>query len=353
MGRQMNGSMSNGGGNVDMMKDLVRAFPFQWGKAMEISQGFTLPHAFRSVSNLIVSGMGGSAMGGDLLRDLLRQDVRGPIIVNRSYDLPGWVGTSSMVCLVSYSGNTEETLSVYRLAKSRRLRMCCITSGGELAQLALRDEVPLIRIPSGYPPRAALGYSFLPLVRVAQILGWGKSLWKDAQETHQRLMEWSMLHDRGESSVLMKRLASAWAGHPVLIVVPEDRRSVGFRWKNQFNENAKTLSYVVTIPEMNHNEIVGWSEPAQSSLKRWSMVSLRDVKDHPRIAKRFEITKQLWKKSKGREVEIWSEGRSFMSRFMFHVYFGDWMSVYLAERHHVQASPVPSIDWLKKQMASK
>lgn len=337
----------------DLMRTLVATFPAQWRDAMSLSADLSLPRSYRKADHLIVAGMGGSGMGGDLLRDLLRDDARGPIIVNRSYDLPGWVDASTLVCAVSYSGNTEETLSVYRLAKARHAKMCCVTSGGRLAALAKKDGVPLVMIPSGYPPRAALSYTFLPLVRIALLAGWDDSLWRQAEETSRRLVQWSSSHERGATGRLMTQWAKEWAGAPVLLVVPEDRRSPGFRWKNQLNENAKMLAYVVTLPEMDHNEVVGWGQPVQGHAKRWAQLSLRDRHDDRRMTKRFEVTQALWKRAKGKYFDVWAEGTSRMARFISHVHFGDWMSVYMAEQQHVKAMPVLPIDWLKKEMRPK
>jgi len=333
------------------MKGWVAAFPRQWRDAMMIAEAIQVPRAYQKTAHLVVAGMGGSGMGGDLLQDLLRHDPRGPIIVNHTYDLPGWVGSSSVVGLVSYSGDTEETLAVYRAARSRKAKVFCITSGGRLAAMAARDRVPLALIPSGYPPRAALGYTFLSLVKVAQRLGWGPSLWRDAKETASRLERWAVSYERGRTARLMKSWARRWAGQPVLIMTTEDRRSVGLRWKNQWNENAKSLAYVVTLPEMDHNEVVGWGHSMRSHLRRWTLVCLRDRRDHSRIQMRFGITRAMWRKVGGQSYEVWSEGQSPMARAMSHIYFGDWLSVYLAEVGGVAATPVPPITWLKQQLS--
>ncbi len=335
------------------MRGLIESFPAQFSVAAEAALALMLA-APKSPGNLIVAGLGGSAIGGDIVRSILGDSLRLPLVVCRDYALPAFTGPTSIVFACSYSGNTEETLSAYGQAVSARAFLVCITSGGRLAELAKRDGWPVISIPGGMPPRAALGYSALALLGAVRALGQAGDLRRPLEETTALLSKLALRY-RGDvpcGDNPAKSLALSLHGKIVAVYGGSGLLdSVAARWRGQLEENAKNLALHHVLPEMNHNEILGWQNPADA-LHRTAAVFLRDRGDHPQINRRFDLTKQIVAKACGAVHEAWSEGESRLARVFSVIYLGDFLSLYLAYLNGVDPTRIDAIDYLKTELSS-
>jgi len=327
------------------MQKLIWELPEQIESAVSVGvEGEILD----GVKGVLIGGMGGSAIGGDLLSAILRMNSNVPVYVNRDYVFPRWVQGKDWLCVcVSYSGNTEETLSMYELAKAKGCKIGVITSGGKLGEWARKDKVPLCTIPGGYPPRAAIGYTFFPLVRmVFSALGM-EFPEDDVAEVVSLLKE--VRGDFSSQGGPPARLASEIKDKLPVIYSDERLGVVTRRWVNQINENAKALAHFNIFPELNHNEIVGYMLPHEVVGKSIAMF-LRDGKEHDRVSARMRLTGEILARDGVRTVDIYSKGQSLLARIFYLVYFGDFLSYFLARLYGVDPVPVERIAWLKEKL---
>jgi len=338
------------------MMELTVGFPEQCERGVEIGNAFEPPAGWpkgpQAFRNVVVTGLGGSAIGGDFLRSVTEHEAQTPISVNRDYDLPGFVGEGSLVIAVSYSGNTEETLSAYEQAKARGARILVLTSGGSLLQKARADNNPALVVPGGQQPRASSGYTFFPVWVAAQKLGMFGDKSGDTNEaiSLMRRQRDAFRPDVPMTSNSAKQLANALAGKlPVIYGSQGFRGIIAYRWHTQFNENAKVHAFAGAFPEMNHNEILGWIN-APKQAKDWAVVMIRDRKDTSKIAARVDITKRLI--DAGIPIhDVYADGESALARLWTGVYYGDFVSVYLALVWGEDPTVIPSIDSLKAELA--
>ena len=336
------------------MLSIIRRFPDQWKEARDIGQRFSPPAGYREADKVVVTGLGGSAMGGDILRSCLRGETSVPIFVNRNYTLPGFVNEKTLLLVVSYSGNTEETISAYNKGINLSAKVVVVTSGGKLRDLCEEKGTPIIIVPPGKPPRTALGYLFLPLLIILEKLGLTEAKGKDIEETRLLLdklsRRWDVLSSLNDN--LSKNLARKLFGKLPLIYGSELLESACLRWKTQINENSKSLAYPAVFPELNHNEIVGW-EGMEGLRQSIEIIILRDEQDHERIKKRMDITKSVIGGRAGGIEEVRSEGESLLARIFSLIYLGDWVSFYLAILYGVDPTPVKPIELLKRRLAER
>lgn len=333
------------------MYDLIKNFSHQVEEAVAIGNAAKLRVHARGIHHIVLCGMGGSAIGGDLLRSYAADELSVPFFINRSYSLPAFVGPKTLVIVSSYSGNTEETLACYREAIKRKARILAISSGGNVERMARRYQHTHITVPGGPSPRAALGYSFFPLLVTFVRLGLLSSKKREIAETITLLK--SKADDYGDperdaNTALV--YASQLQGRIGVVYSASERLdAVNTRWRGQMAENAKTLVWGHVLPEMNHNELVGWNT-LQQQMKEIQVFFLRDKEDHSRVAKRIEITKELLSQYTMHITEVWSEGRSRLARLFSLVHLGDWVSFYLAMLHGKDPMPVKVIDHLKEEL---
>jgi glucose/mannose-6-phosphate isomerase len=334
------------------MYRLIKEFPAQAREAIRIGNEASLKLSVRGIREIVLCGLGGSAIGGDLLKSYLAAELKVPFLVNRHYVLPGFVGPQTLVIISSYSGNTEETTTAHREAIKRKARILCISSNGLTATLAKKRRTPLISIPGGLPPRAALAYSFFPLLIALGRLGLIKNKSREIKETVALLDEKSAAYSNPDPSANRAlQLATELRGRLSVIYSSTERfDAVNTRWRGQLAENAKTLSFGHVLPEMNHNELVGW-KVLKEQMRETEVVFLRDRGDHPRVQVRMDITKQLIGQYTPHVVEVWSEGTSLLARMFSLVSLGDWVSYYLAILHGEDPRPVAVIDHLKTELA--
>jgi len=334
------------------MYQWIADFPQQVEAAVRIGKKTKVKVQTKGIRNIVLTGLGGSAIGGDLLRSYLADELAVPFIVNRYYAMPGFVDRNSLVIVSSYSGNTEETIAAHKDATRRRARVLCISTGGETEKLAKLFKQPWIQIPGGLSPRAALGYSFFPLLVVFQRLGLVKSKAKEIAETIALLKVKSALFaDVASPDNAALKLAGELKGRlPVIYSPAEHLDAVNVRWRGQFAENAKQLAYGNVLPEMNHNELVGWNV-LRDLMRQMHVVFLRDEGTHPRVAIRERITAQLVSQHAVMVTQIPSEGKTLLARMFSLIHMGDWVSFYLAILNNQDPEPVAAINYLKGELA--
>lgn len=333
-------------------KSNMRAFcvdaATHYREAVKIAERISLSYA--NPKNVVVAGMGGSAIGGELLKDWACDKVQVPIEVCRAYALPAYANVKSLVLLVSYSGETEETLSVFLDAVKRRCMVFCISSGGSLLKFAEKLGVPYLCVPSGFPPRVALPYLFVPLLKSLERLKLVSSVSEELSEAI-TLLERISGENAPETPVkanFAKMLALGINETVPVVYGFGVYRSVAQRFKQQFNENSKVPSKWEFFPELNHNEVVGW-EKAGKLARCFSAIFIRDKKEPNEMRSRIETTKALMP-SGSKMFEVWAQGKSALARMLSTICIGDFTSVYLAILHNVDPTPVNTIALLKEKM---
>lgn len=300
---------------------------------------------------IIVSGMGGSAIGGELLKDWARDRITVPIEVCREYSLPAYANKKTLVFVVSYSGETEESLSVFLDAIKRKCMAVCISSGGKLREFAEKLGVKHVLVPSGMAPRATLPYLFMPLPSILEELGLVSNVSSEVSETVKVLKSVSDENSPRKplNSNLSKTLASAVNDTVPVVYGFGVYRAVAQRFKTQFNENSKVPAKWETFSELNHNEIVGWERPGKLA-KCFSVIFIRDTDEPLEMQSRIEITRELVHEAGLKCFEIQSKGKSVMARMCSVICVGDFVSVYLAVLHGVDPTPVRTISLLKGRL---
>ncbi len=337
------------------MHKLIREFPNQVQAALTIAQDNRIPKPQLKIDNVLIIGMGGSAIGGDILKDLISASGTFPCSVIRGYEVPGWVSDRSFTLVSSYSGNTEETLAAYQEAISKGCQCLVSTSGGKLQNLANENKHRIIQIPGGQPPRTALGYLFIPFLMNLVDWGWIDSRFIDMNEVIELLSSMSERYDPG-SEVDSKALeiAEFCKGRIPVIYSSSKMETVAIRWKGQISENSKVLAYNNVIPEMNHNEIIGWQRAGKMGLnKQLAAILIRDHEDHPRVQKRMNIVKELINRSETPLLELETSGNTLLARMFSLIYLADFVSFNLAMLNEEDPTPILNIEFLKSKLAEE
>ncbi len=303
-------------------------------------------------AGLVVAGMGGSAIGGALARAALGDHSSRPIFVTRAYGLPPWTTPETTVLCASYSGNTEETLACYESAGALGAHRVVATTGGRLAEMARQDGVPVIPLPGGFQPRAAVAYMTVAALEVAALCGAGPRLTSEidvaAAHTEQLVEEWGP--DAGEDTPA-KTLARSLHGTIPVIAGAGLTAPIAYRWKTQINENAKQPAFAHELPELDHNEIVGWEGAPQ--LGRFSAVFLDDSDIHPRVKERIELTERLIEPHAAACLRLSTRGQTTIERVISLVLLGDLVSIYLAVLRGVDPGPVEVLERLKGELGER
>lgn len=321
------------------MKELIADFTTQLREALIIGQNYKFQTAKREFSNIVLTGLGGSGIGGSIIQNYIADSVKIPFIVNKDYFLPAFVGAESLVIISSYSGNTEETMMAMQQAVKAKATIVCVTSGGKVADLARKKKYDCILMPAGMPPRSCIGYSMIQVLFVMQHFGIiGNAFQKEIANVIKSL-------DAGEKAIQKKAMSIAQKlnGKTPVIYAAADFEGVAVRFRQQLNENSKMLAWHHVFPEMNHNELVGWRDKDESR----AVVLLRNDTDYDRVKMRMDICKKVMKKYTSTLIEIQSEGKSYWEKVFYVIHLTDWVSVYLADMHNVDATEVKVIDMLK------
>ena len=325
------------------MKQLIENFPSQLTEAISIGEKAKLVPPKRKITNVFISGLGGSGIGGTIVSELVAMEATVPITVNKGYFIPKFVNENTLVIISSYSGNTEETLNCLNLALKRKAKIVCVTSGGQIVELAKKKKLDLILIPGGNPPRACLGYSLTQLFFILsanKIIG---KKFKTQLRSAAELLENEQQNIIAEAKVVAEKIQ----GKTPIVYATTYFEGVAIRFRQQLNENAKILCGHHVIPEMNHNELVGWP----SGSDRVSVIILRDKDEYPRNNARIEINKEIISKYTPHITEIWSKGNSPIEKAIYFIHLVDWVSVLLSEIKGIDAMEVRVIDNLKGQLS--
>lgn len=327
------------------MYQLVKDFPQQMRHAIELGENISIKTTFSvPIQNIVVSGMGGSGIGGDLLSELMEVEIKVPIICNKGYTLPSFVGANSLVILSSYSGNTEETLSVGHQALTRGIKPICITSGGALAEMAKESGWDLVIIPSGRPPRASLGYSAIQLFYVLYKLNLIDYSFKAKLLAASDLMESTQVEVMQKAESLTKLLQDK-----IIIAFSEDKlSSVALRFKQQVNENSKAHLWVNALPEMNHNELVAWRERNEDL----AVVYLVTKDMNTRVRERMAFNRPVIEKVTPHVFEIEAKGEDTYQEHFYLIHLTDWISYYLGVFKGYDPMEIDVLIALKNHMSS-
>jgi glucose/mannose-6-phosphate isomerase len=332
------------------MFEVLENFGNQIEEACTIGNSASVDESYSNIKNIIICGMGGSAIGGDLLRSTLQYEIKIPIFVNRNYRLPSFADENTLVIGSSYSGNTEETLSAYSKAKEKGCRIICISSGGNLSLLAENENRILIKVPKGYQPRCALAYSFFPLIILINKAGFCSDKTNEITNVILRVKKRSEEYTKiNDSNPAIKIAGHIQGKFPVIYSSTDLLDIANLRWRCQINENAKSLAFGNLLPEMNHNEIVGWQENPEL-LKKIAIISLEDKENLAPIKKRQDITLDIISPLADMLIKIEGEGTSLLERIFDLIYLGDWVSFYLAILNKVDPTPVEKINYLKSKL---
>ncbi|MDQ3676440.1 MAG: bifunctional phosphoglucose/phosphomannose isomerase [Actinomycetota bacterium] len=303
-----------------------------------------------SPGGLIVAGMGGSAIGASLARAILGDHASRPILTSRAYGLPPWTTPDTTVLCASYSGDTEETLACYEAAGALGARRVTVTSGGRLAKLARADGVPVIPVAGGFRPRAAVAYMTVAALEVAWLCGAGPRVGAEidvaADHLEELAMQWGA---EGPDDSEAKTLGRALHDSVPVIAGSALTAPIAYRWKSQFNENAKVPAFSHELPELDHNEIVGWQSAA--SLGRFAAIFLDDSDTHPRVQARVAMTREFIADQATGTFVVESRGTTAVERVFSLVLLGDLVTLYVAVLRGVDPTPVPAIEQLKRRLA--
>ena len=337
----------------DGMLRRVGTLPEQCREAWRQGLAWNVPASLRSARQVAVLGMGGSAIGADLVQGLVGEAAVRPLWVNRTYTLPRWIGRETLALVCSYSGNTEETLSAAEAARRQGAKLLAITSGGTLAGWAGRHRIPLLRIPAGLPPRSAVGYlTFGPLGLFAR-LGWilrnGLKV-EDALAGLSRWVDSTLTPAVPAARNPAKKLAGSLRGYlPVLYGAAGGWEGITYRWRTQIEENSKSLAFHHLFPEATHNEISGWLQPKRF-MPGLAAVFLTDPAVHPRTLRRMEFVRRIVLGQGARAVTISAPGPTRLERMMKLVALGDFTSVYLGLLYRIDPTPVERVEALKQYL---
>jgi glucose/mannose-6-phosphate isomerase len=334
------------------MRTRIAELPKQCGEARTLAERCSLPANYRQADSIVILGIGGSAIGGDLVCALVRDECSVPIFVNRDYDLPAFVGDQTLVIASSYSGNTEETLWAFGQALERGAMAAAITTGGQLAETCRRRNLPLITFEYEAQPRAALGYSFVTLLVVLQELGYiaGKS-----GQLEEATTSLERLHPRIGVEVPAadnpaKQLARRLEGKLPVFYGAGHLSEVARRWKCQLNENSKAWAFWEVLPELNHNAVAGYEFPSCLAPHLYVLMLASDLY-HPRHQARIEVTGEILTQRGIAHEAIQVPGKSRLSQMLWAIHFVDFVSYYLAALNGTDPTPVDSIVYLKQRLS--
>ena len=322
--------------------------------AAKIGESISLKNQYSEIHNVVVAGMGGSAIGGDVVRLLAKNELNVPMLVSRNYSLPNWVDNHTLVICSSYSGNTEESLSAFDHARDKGAQIVGISTGGTLTERMNELDLDVVAIPAGLQPRAALAISLVPMLYLLKEIGLIGI--KTINELNNAVALITANRDNyGSESMENPTYSLAqriFTTIPIIYAETDATATIAVRWKGQLSENSKMLAYHNELPEMNHNEIVGW-ENNPDLINGISVIWLSDLSDHPRTAIRQKSTRESIGNLAGSHEIVTVEGNSIVERILLMIHFGDWVSYWCAILHGTDPTPVKKIDRLKGILAEK
>ena len=331
----------------------LKEFPYQIKECQDLFLNFKPNLDVEGIQNVVLAGMGGSAISCDLLISYLSDELKYPAIVNRNYSIPSFTNSNTLFIAVSYSGDTEETLTAVNSALEKGARIIGISSGGKLEDFCKQRDYIHIKIPGGLPPRQALGYLFFPLLFLFERLNFITGKNEEVHETYYYLKEVVTRYNPQTSAGdnLANHIAQTlYHKIPVIYSASSSFSVMPVRWRNQFNENSKAMAFSNIFPELNHNEIMGWEGP-EAVNRKLQVIILRDTEETSRNKQRVQITKRILKRKNIPIMEVFAEGHSRLTRLFSLIATGDWASYYLAMLNEVDPIKIGNIDLLKKELS--
>ena len=325
------------------MKNLVANFPAQLREALEIGSKATFSKPNNEVRNILITGLGGSGIGGTIASEIVFSECPVPVTVNKDYFIPAFVNENTLVITCSYSGNTEETIEALNASIIKKATIACITSGGKVAEIAKVKGFDMVQIPGGMPPRACLGYSLVQLFYILHHFGMTSRKFITEIKDAITLLENNQQHILSEAN----RIAEHLAGKLPVIYAADGFNGVATRFRQQLNENSKMLCWHNILPEMNHNELVGWASKHDDI----SVLILRNETDYSRTQTRMEISKEVFNRYTPHVDELWSKGKSHLERTLYLIHVTDHVSVILADKRKIDAMEVNIINHLKGELS--
>ena len=326
------------------MDEMIKGFVAQLQEALEICSEAPISLDPAHINNVVICGMGGSGIGGDFVKSWVNGYSPYPIEVIKGYRVPAYVGEHTLAIVSSYSGNTEETVQCLEQLVDRNAKIAAVTSGGKILDKSIELGAEHIVVPNDWSsPRACLGYSMVAQLHILKAAG---------------ATEWSIEDEFGRAIRLLEKEAEAInekAGQMArliarkrpVIYASSEMEAVALRWRQQLNENAKTLSWHNSYPELNHNELVGW----RGDLQHLAVITLRRRDDYARVLQRMNISKEIILNSAGSYIEVLAKGQRPIEQSLYLVHMGDWLSWHLAQIYGVDAVEVRAIDYLKSELA--
>lgn len=333
------------------MYGLTVDFPEQCRRALKIADAAELPRWSTEPASVLISGLGGSATSADFAKALADNQGSAPVSVNRDYGAPAWLGSGDLMLAVSYSGNTEETLSAYDAAKSQGAGIVVVTTGGQLADRAMADGFPVIIVPGGQPPRTALGYLLIPTLRILESLGVlpQQPLGEAIDGMANAAKAWQV--DVAQDNNVAKKLATDLHGSLALLYgLGSWQSAVAYRWKAQINENAKRMTFMHAYPELCHNELLGWIGAHKQGVASWKTVVLGDGTESEKMKTRAKTIAEL---SRDKSETFWIEqsGDSLIETMLRLTHLGDYVSIYMAALGREDPEDIGWINLLKEKLA--
>jgi len=324
------------------MNDYINDFTDHLSDAIEIANNTSLNSYAKEIRHVLICGLGGSGIGGTIASDIVSSKVNIPIATTKDYSIPNFVNEDTLVIASSYSGNTEETLYALEKCQARGAEIAVITSGGKLKAIAEEYNYNKITIPGNQPPRAMFGYAFTELFFMLN---------------HYRIIDDSFKSDFNNAIELLNteknniqnqamNLAKKMYKQTPVIYVANGFEGVAVRFRQQLNENSKMLCWHHVVPEMNHNELLGW----RTNIEDLSVVYLRNKSDYVRNQIRMDINKKVISEYTDNISVIWSKGNSLIENSLYHINLGDWVSWYLSEMNNVDAIEIDVINFLKREL---
>ncbi|MCO6501292.1 MAG: bifunctional phosphoglucose/phosphomannose isomerase [Vicingus serpentipes] len=325
------------------MRELIENFTQHISESIAISENANLRPTNKKINNVLICGLGGSGIGGTIISQIVATDTQVPVIVNKDYNIPAFVNENTLVICCSYSGNTEESLEMLIQAQQKNAEIACVTSGGKLKEIAQQKNYNHIIIPSGHPPRAAFGLSFPPLFFLL------KNYQLISNDYTKQLKSAINILDKEENNILTeaRTITEKLFQKIPVIYAAANYEGVAIRFRQQINENSKMLCWHHVIPEMNHNELVGWT----SKNEDLAVVIFRNEDDYFRTQKRIEVNKAVFQQYTSTIIEIYSKGSSQLEKALYLIHIGDWVSYLLAEKKGIDVTEVDVITNLKNELS--
>lgn len=325
------------------MKKLISSFTTQLREALEIGNHANLTKTEKQINNIVITGLGGSGIGGKIVAQLVKDEIDAPIIINNGYNLPAFVGENTLVIVSSFSGNTEETLEAMQIALERKAEVACISSGGKVIEIAKEKKLNHIILPECHSPRAMLTYSLTQQFFLLNHYGFINDNFKNSIAKAIELIDVNIDSIKKEA----EKIAKGLKGKTTVIYSEESYEGVAVRLRQQLNENAKVLAWHHYLPEMNHNELVGWA----GGKDEYAVILFRNDSDYSRTQRRMEISKEVIEKYTNTHFEVWSKGNDKIQKSLYLIVLGDWISIYLAELQNVDPIEIKVINYLKGELA--